>query len=226
MIDRINGNTESKFQHLMVLATILMMVVTISCKEASQPIQTTDGEKNTASDLITKINAVQEQIMVQGNISEDEEQALLSLCSIVSKDDGMAVYTSDDSIILKDVEMAPVYDGCQDLSIKETRACFDQKITTFIKREFNLSISKDLHLTAPKKVEAFFIIDENGDVTGMKVRDSEVTIQAEILRVLRKIPVMEPATQNGESVSVLCSIVITYGNDIDVDVTYIPERPN
>lgn len=226
MIDRIKEYTESKFQHLIVLATILMMVVTISCKEASHPIQNTDSEKNTASDLITKINAVQEQIMVQGNISEDEEQALLSLCSIVSKDDGMAVYTSDDSIILKDVEMAPVYDGCQDLSIKETRACFDQKITTFIKREFNLSISKDLNLTEPKKVEAFFIIDENGDVTGMKVRDSEVNVQAEILRVLRKIPVMEPATQNGESVSVLCSIVITYGNEIDVDVTYIPERPN
>lgn len=210
----------------MVLATILMMVLTISCKEASQPIQTTESEKNTTSDLITKINAVQEQIMVQGNISEDEEQALLSLCSIVSKDDGMAVYTSDDSIILKDVEMAPVYDGCEDLSIKETRACFDQKIAAFVKREFNLSISKDLNLTEPKKVEAFFIIDENGDVTGMKVRDSEVNIQAEILRVLRKIPVMEPATQNEKSVSVLCSIVITYGNNIDVDVTYIPERPN
>jgi hypothetical protein len=226
MIDRINGYTESKFQHLMVPATILIMVLTISCKEASQPIQTTDSEKNTASDLITKINAVQEQIMVQGNISEDEEQALLSLCSIVSKDDGMAVYTSDDSIILKDVEMAPVYDGCEDLSIEETRACFDHKISAFVKREFNLSISKDLNLTDSKKVEAFLIIDENGDVTGMKVRDSEVNIQAEILRVLRKIPVMEPATQNGESVSVLCSIVITYGNEIDVDVTYIPERPN
>ena len=226
MIDRIKEYTESKFQHLIVLATILMMVVTISCKEASQPVQTTDSEKNTASDLITKINAVQEQIMVQGNISEDEEQALLSLCSIVSKDDGMSVYTSDDSIILKDVEMAPVYDGCEDLSIKETRACFDHKIAAFVKREFNLSISKDLNLTEPKKVEAFFIIDENGDVTGMKVRDSEVNVQAEILRVLRKIPVMEPATQNGESVSVLCSIVITYGNNIDVDVTYIPERPN
>ncbi|KEZ93393.1 hypothetical protein [Nonlabens ulvanivorans] len=226
MNNRINGYTESKFQHLIFIATILMMVVTISCKEASQPIQTTDSEKNTASDLITKINAVQEQIMVQGNISEDEEQALLSLCSIVSKDDGMAVYTSDDSIILKDVEMAPVYDGCENLPIEETKACFDHKISAFVKREFNLSISKDLNLTTPKKVEAFFIIDENGDVTGMKVRDSEVNIQAEILRVLRKIPVMEPATQNGNSVSVLCSIVITYGNDIDVVVTYIPERPN
>jgi hypothetical protein len=60
----------------------------------------------------------------------------------------------------------------------------------------------------------------------MKVRDSEVTVQAEILRVLRKIPAMKPATHNGESVSVLCSIIVTYGNNVEVDVVYIPERPN
>ena len=76
-----------------------------------------------------------------------------------------------------------------------------------------------------KEVEAFFIIDKNGNRTGMKVRDAEVNIQAEILRVLRKIPIMKPAVHNGKSVSVLCSLVLKYGNDIEVDVVYIPERP-
>jgi hypothetical protein len=60
----------------------------------------------------------------------------------------------------------------------------------------------------------------------MKVRNSELTIQAEILRVLRKMPVMEPAVHNGKSVSVLCSIVVKYENEIEIDVVYIPERPN
>jgi hypothetical protein len=173
-----------------------------------------------------KINAVQEQVMAQGNITEEEEQALLSLCSIVSHDDGLATYTTDNSIILKDVEIAPVYNGCEDLTIEETRECFNDKVSAFIKREFNMNVSKDLNLSEPKQVEVFFIINEKGNLTGMKVRDSEVTVQAEILRVLRKTPVMKPATQNGESVSVLCSIIITYGNNIVVDVVYIPERPD
>ena len=202
------------------ISTILIVLLFFSCKEESNAV------KNTESDLITKINAVQEQVMAQGNMTEAEEQALLSLCSIVSHDDGLATYTSDNSMILKDVEIAPVYNGCEDLSIAETRACFNEKVATFIKSEFNLSVSNDLNLSEPKRVEAFFIINENGNLTGMKVRDSEVTVQAEILRVLRKIPVMKPATQNGESVSVLCSIVLTYGNDIEVDVVYIPERPD
>jgi len=184
------------------------------------------GQKNTESELIMKINAVQQQVMAQGNITEDEEQAMLSLCSIMSYDDGLANYNPDNRMILKDVEIAPVYYGCEELSEEEIKKCFDNKVSTFIKREFNLSISKDLNLSEPKQVETFFIINEKGNLTGMKVRNSELTIQAEILRVLRKMPVMEPAVHNGKSVSVLCSIVVKYGNEIEIDVVYIPERPN
>ena len=214
-----NRKTKFGFQNLMVILTIFTMLLCFSCKEESNTLQTTE------SDLMTKINAVQEQVMAQGNMSEAEEQALLGLCSIISQEDGMAVYTSDDSIILKDVDSAPVFNGCEGLSKEETRVCFDDKIATFIKREFNMKVSKDLNLSEPKQVDVFFIIDASGNLTGMKVRNCEVTIQAEILRVLRKMPIMKPAVHNGKSVSVLCSLVVTYGNEIKVDVVYIPERP-
>jgi hypothetical protein len=217
---KFNRETKFEFKNLMAVSTILIVLLCFSCKEKSNSL------KNTKSDLITKINAVQEQVMAQGNMTEVEEQALLSLCSIVSHDDGLATYTTDNSMILKDVEITPVYDGCEELSKEETRECFNNKVSIFIKREFNLSVSIDLNLSKPKVVEAFFIINENGNLTGMKVRDSEVTVQAEILRVLRTMPVMKPATHNGESISVLCSIIVTYGNNVEVDVVYIPERPD
>ena len=184
------------------------------------------GQKNTESELIMKINAVQQQLMAQGNITEDEKQAMLSLCSIMSRDDGLANYNPDNRMILKDVEIAPVYNGCEELSEEEIKECFNNKVSTFIKREFNLSLSKDLNLSEPNQVEAFFIINENGNLTGMKVRNSELTIQAEILRVLRKMPVMKPAIHNGKSVAVLCSIIVKYGNEIEIDAVYVPEIPN
>ena len=184
------------------------------------------GQKNTKSELIMKINAVQQQVMAQGNITEDEQQAMLSLCSIMSRDDGLANYNPDNRMILKDVEIAPVYNGCEELSEEEIKECFNNKVSTFIKREFNLSLSKDLKLSEPNQVEVFFIINENGNLTGMKVRNSEITIQAEILRVLRKMPVMKPAIHNGKSVAVLCSIIVKYGNEIEIDAVYVPEIPN
>ena len=215
-----NRKTKFEFHNSMVVSTLIIVLLCFTCKEESTSL------KKTKSDLITKINAVQEQVMAQGNMTEVEEQALLSLCSIVSHDDGLATYTSENSMILKEVEIAPVYNGCEELSKEETRACFNNEVSTFIKRKFNLSVSKDLNLSEPKMVEAFFIINENGNLTGMKVRNSEVTVQAEILRVLRKMPVMKPATHNGENVSVLCSIIVKYGNNVEVDVVYIPERPD
>jgi hypothetical protein len=203
-----------------ILLVITIGLLSVSCK------QTPDDSKNTESELIEKINAVQQQVMAQGNITKEEEQAMLSLCNIMSHNDGLANYSLDNRMILKDAEIAPIYYGCEELSKEETKKCFNNKVSTFIKREFNLSVSKDLNLSEPKQVEAFFIINQNGNVTGMKVRDSEVTIQAEILRVLRKMPVMKPAIHNGERASVLCSIIVKYGNEIEIDVVYIPERPN
>lgn len=217
---KFDRKTKFELQNLIVVTTIFIVLLCFSCKEESNSL------KNTESDLIMKINAVQEQVMAQGNMTEVEEQALLSLCSIVSHDDGLATYTTDNSMILKDVEIVPVFNGCEELSIEETRECFNNKVFTFIKQEFNLSVSKDLNLSEPKQVDVFFIINESGNLTGMKVRNSEITVQAEILRVLRKIPVMKPATHNGESVSVLCSIKVKYGNDIEIDFVYIPERPD
>ena len=208
-----------RFQWLFTISFFIVLLC-FSCKEKSESPQ------NEESELIMKINAVQEQVMAQGNMTKEEEQAMLSLCSIVSQDDGLATYTTDNSMILKDVEIAPVYDGCENLSNEKTRECFNKKVAAFIKREFDMNLLKDLNLSEPEKVDTFFIITENGNLTGMKVRDAEVTIQAEILRVLRKMPIMKPAINDGENVSVLCSMIVKYGNDIDVDFVYIPERPS
>ena len=211
---------KKRLQNLVAISIMSIGLLFISCKE------TTDSSTMTESELIMKINAVQEQVMAQGNITKEEEQALLGLCSIISHNDGLANYNPDSRMILKDVDVAPVYEGCEELSKEETMNCFINKVSTFIKREFNLELSNELNLSEPKQVEAFFIIDENGNLTGMKVRNSEVTIQGEILRVLRKMPVMKPASHNGKNVSVLCSIIVKYGNNVEVDVVYIPERPN
>ncbi|WP_339611846.1 hypothetical protein [uncultured Planktosalinus sp.] len=215
-----NLKIKKRLYNGVAISIIAMGLLSVSCKEAPAP------SKNGESELIMKINAVQEQVMAQGNITKEEEQAMLSLCSIMAHDDGLANFSPDARMVLKDADMVPVYEGCEGLSKEETKACFNDKVATFIKREFNLSLSKALNLSEPKQVEAFFIIDETGHLTGMKVRDSEVSIQAEILRVLRKMPVMQPAIHNGKSVSVLCSMLVNYGNAIEIDFVYIPERPN
>lgn len=202
------------------LGLAIVGLLCFSCKDVpSSPSQS-------ESELITKINAVQEQIMAQGNITEKEEQALLSLCNIVSHNDGLANYDSNDRMVLKDVEIAPVHSNCEALSTEEKLQCFNEEVSKYIKKEFNSNILKDLDLSEAKQVDAFFIIDKNGKVSGIKVREAVVNVQAEILRILRTMPEMKPAMHKGKPVSVLCSVIIKYGKDIQADVVYIPELPN
>lgn len=208
-----------------MIRNIITSLITIIGFLLTSCVNNSDATLNTESALIMKINAVQQQVMVQGNITKEEEKAILSLCSIITPNDGLANHDPSDRMILKDVAIAPVYEGCEGLTEELAKKCFKDKIETFVEREFDLTILEDLNLSEPKNLAAFFIIDENGRVTGLKVREAEVNIQAEVLNVLRKIPLMQPATHNGEHVAVLVSMMVKYDHEVEVDITYIPEIP-
>lgn len=210
--------TKRKPQILIIFSLALFMLITVSCGQESQ------STKGSESELIIKIKAVQEQVMVQGNISEEEELAMSSLCRLMSRDNPFD-YGRDDVVLFKDVEHAPIYNDCEALSAEGTKACFNESISKFIKQEFNTSIVNALDISEPQQVAFFFIIDENGNLSGMKIRDTELTIQAEIARVLKKVPKMKSATQDGIKVPVLCSVLLTYGNEIIIELKYIPSGP-
>ncbi len=215
----LNFRGEKFHQPLINCSILFLTLLGVSCGQESQ----TSGKSE--SELINRINAVQKQMMIQGNISEEEALAMSSLCVLMSRDDDFDAYGRDDAIIFKDIENPPIYNGCEGLSEEETKKCFNESISKFIKQEFNLSISNALDLSEPQQVAVFFEIDENGKLSGMKIRDSEVTIQAEIARVLKKIPKMKPATQDGINTPVLCSMLVTYGSEVIIELTYISSGP-
>ncbi len=217
MLNKLKFRKEKRQQALIIFSLSFYTLLTVSCSQESQ----TSGKSG--SELINKINAVHEQIMVQGNMSDEEQLAISSLCSLMPSNDGFSNYSPDDAILFKDVENAPIYTGCEGFSAVETKNCFKESIVEFITQEFNSSIAHSLGLTDPKQVAAFFIIDEHGQPAGMKIRDADVTIQAEIGRIFKKIPKITPATQDGINVAVLCSILVTYGSEVKIEFVFIPE---
>jgi len=213
---RLKLKRENIQQALVFFSLTLFILFSVSCGQESQ------SSGKSESKLIKKVKAVQRQIMIQGNMSEEEELALSSLCSLIPDNDGFDKFSLLDAILFKDVKNAPIYNGCEGLSEEETKKCFNESVIKFIKQEFNSSINNALDISKPQQVAAFFVIDENGKLSGMKIQDAELTIQAEIARVLKKIPEMKPATQDGISVSVLCSMLVTYGSEIIIEFVYIP----
>ncbi|NOY48221.1 MAG: hypothetical protein GXO84_08540, partial [Chlorobi bacterium] len=165
----LNFKIENFNQPLIYCSIIFLMLLSVSCGQESQ------SSKKPESELIKRVKAVQQQIMIQGNVSEEEELALKSLASLVSQDDSFGSRGFDGTIVLKDVEYAPIYNGCEGLSEEGTKKCFKESIVKFIKQEFNSSIANALDISEPKQVAAFFVIDKNGKLSGMKIRDTELT---------------------------------------------------
>jgi hypothetical protein len=189
---------------LLFFSFALISIFGISCNEKSTTSKTSESE------LINKVNAVHQQIMKQGNITDEEAEAILSLTSLVAHDDGFKKGL-EEAIEFNVVENPPVFPSCEDLPKEDTKNCFTEKVNLFISDQFNTDIPKKLGITEIQNLEAFFRIDKSGEVTNFKVRDANPIIQAEALRVLRLLPQMKPATQNGETVNVVYGVTIPYG---------------
>lgn len=190
-------------QFFLLTLPLTCLIALNSCKQ---------NANSSESELINKVNAVHKQMMVQGNISEQERQAILSLASLVANDEDFTDEREVKNVIQFDVvENVPVYPGCEGLSQEESKQCFIESINHLVETQFNADIAKNLGISEPQKVEVIFKIGKNGKMSNLKVRDANVTIQAEAARVIKQLPVMKPATQNGEVVEVMCSTIIPFG---------------
>lgn len=184
--------------HTIIVSLILLM---ISCDQKNTSL------KNSDSELLQRITAVQQQMQQQGNISEKEKRAILSLVSLVSSD-GMVDPLNKNSLAFNEVEIAPVFPGCEEFTKEKSKQCFTERVTEFVNAEFDINIAKSLNLSGAQKIEVFFVINDKGILSNLKVRDTNLELQAEAVRVIRKIPHMIPASHHGNNVSVIYHLPI------------------
>lgn len=108
-----------------------------------------------------------------------------------------------------DVENSPVLSNCNNLSQERTKQCFIVGINELIRINFNSDfVSNDV--SATQKINVTFIVEKNGGLSNIGVNSSNKNIKDEITRILKNIPEMKPASQNGENVAVSCSFPMVF----------------
>lgn len=197
----------STFYSMVFLLLLLGWVS--ACGIKSEASAAAGGKK---SELIKRVNAVQEQMMVQGNISEEERQAILALASLVSGDDSRTSSEDlADALEFEEVDKTPIYPGCEGKMAAATKTCFMDQINQLFANEFDKSIAESLGIDEQQSVEVIFRITETGEIANLKVREAPVRIQSEAARIMRLLPTMKPAIHQGQKVSVMCMIAVPYG---------------
>lgn len=107
------------------------------------------------------------------------------------------------------IEKVPVFPGCNGNTNEELRNCLSKSITNHVIKEFRFSLVNKLDL--PKGLTRIYVnfkIDKKGKVIDIVARADHEKLEKEAIRVLNKLPRMEPGKQKGEHVGVLYSLPI------------------
>lgn len=162
---------------------------------------------------------VQESIQIVDDVEEIEETVIES--TEIGQDDAVEeriVEVSDVEVeeIEEDVQVAfaiiedvPVFPGCENLSKQATKTCFQKKIQEHVANNFTYPQTA-LDLGIQGRVSVVFVIDRDGNITGIRSRGPDRILQKEAERIISKLPKMKPGKQRGKAVKVAYAVPIFF----------------
>src|SRR5690606_3046757 len=92
---------------------------------------------------------------------------------------------------------------------KSQKKCVSNFITTYVNKNFDISIAKKLGLKGEIKTDIFFLIDDLGIVREVTANSSHPELEAEAIRVVKTLPVFVPGKHKGK-VTVVAFAVTTF----------------
>ncbi len=107
------------------------------------------------------------------------------------------------------IEDVPIFPGCESVAKSKKRECFQQKMQEHIRKNFRYpEIAQEMGVQG--RVNVIFTIDKDGSITNIRMRGPDKNLEAEALRIIKKLPKMTPGKQRGRAVRVPFSIPITF----------------
>ena len=124
-------------------------------------------------------------------------------------DNAIAQFSKIDTnwVPFRAIENPPVFPGCEDAV--DARACFSEKMINHVKKHFNYpQEAKEKGIQG--RVAIMFVINTKGEIIDIQKRGPSPILEAEAERIIKRLPKMQPASNNGELADVAYSIPITF----------------
>ena len=112
----------------------------------------------------------------------------------------------------------PLFPDCDiNLSTREKRKCLNQHFAEIFKKNFNLTLAKNVGSPGENIViNIFLLVDPTGHVHVKKIMTRYPELEMETRRVITLVPRLRPGYKNGKPVSVLISVPIIFKIEEDL----------
>ncbi len=105
------------------------------------------------------------------------------------------------------IEDVPVFPGCE--GAKNKKNCFQEMMQKHIRKNFRYpEIAQEMGVQG--RVSVMFTIMQDGSIGNIRMRGPDKNLEAEAMRIIKKLPKMTPGKQRGRAVKVPFSIPITF----------------
>lgn len=138
---------------------------------------------------------------------------LLSTITIAQNKESVKKYSD---VSFSAIKNPPVFPGCEEGL--NSRKCFSTKIREHVAKNFDIEIAEEIKLYGKIKIFSSFKVDYKGFVTDIKVRAPHRKLKKETKRVIKALPKMAPAYQNGKPVNLLFTLPIVFNIEPPVEI--------
>lgn len=110
---------------------------------------------------------------------------------------------NEESVIpIAQVEFAPTYPECKNLTNEQRKACTMEQINKEFRKRFDTSIVSSSMTNGSERIDLLFDVDTQGNISNVSASASSQKLISEAIRVTKLIPQMIPASHKGAVVSV------------------------
>lgn len=141
-------------------------------------------------------------------IDKTPEKIDINTVEIIDKVDEQPIV---EDVAFVNVQNAPIFKGCENLSKEENKRCFDKKMKQFVVRNFDIELANQIGLRSGNhKIRTQFVIDDKGEVVDVKIAAKHKALEEEANRIIKKLPQFKPGKQNNRSVKVKYYLPISF----------------
>jgi TonB family protein len=114
---------------------------------------------------------------------------------------------SSDSYPFATIDEIPVFPGCENAT--DPKECFAEKLVEHIRKNFRYPKAAQ-EQGIQGRVSVVFTIDVNGNVSSIKKRGPHELLENEAVRIIERLPKMQPGKHEGKVMNVPYAIPITF----------------